>query len=207
MRLFIALWPPAQAVDELTLAAAGARALAPDLRWVPAQQWHLTLAFLGEVADQRRPELTRRLARAAARHPPLRLRFADAGRFGDRVLLMKVAGDREPLRDLAASVTAAAGRAGLAVEDRPYRPHLTLARSSRGADLRPLVAALRSYCGVDWTATHLQLVHSRPGSAPARATEYETVEAWPLTGQARTSPALDRSSGRRLTGGESGTPC
>jgi 2'-5' RNA ligase len=184
MRLFVALWPPAEAVDELSAAVAGVRSLAPDLRWAPSRQWHLTLVFLGEVADPRRPELARRLARAAARHPPLQLRFGDAGRFGDRVLFTKVWGDREPLRRLAASAAAASRRSGLAVGDRPYRPHLTLARSRRGVDLRSLVAALRSYSGTDWTATQLHLVESRLGSAPGRAAEYEPVEAWPLSGSA-----------------------
>jgi 2'-5' RNA ligase len=180
MRLFIALWPPAEIVDELAVAVAEVRPLAPDLRWAPSRQWHLTLVFLGEVADQRRPELARRLARAAARHPPLRLRFTDGGRFGDRVLFTKVSGDREPLRRLAASVAAASRRAGLAVGDRPYRPHLTLARSSHGIDLRPAVGALRPFCGTDWMATQLHLVQSRPGQAPERAAMYETVDAWPL---------------------------
>src|SRR4029453_13035406 len=127
MRLFVALWPPAEAIDELSGGGAGVRSLAPDLRWAPLRQWHLTLTFLGEVADERRPELARRLARAASRYPPLSLRFAEAGRFGHRVLFTKVSGDREALRHLAASTTAASRRAGLAVADRPYRPHLTLA--------------------------------------------------------------------------------
>jgi 2'-5' RNA ligase len=184
MRLFVAVWPPTEVVDELAAVVAGIQPLAPALRWAPSRQWHLTLVFLGEVTDERRPDLARRLARAAARHPPLRLRFTDGGRFGERVLFTKVSGDREPLRRLAASVNAASRRAGLTVIDRPYRPHLTLARSSRGIDLRPLVVALRSYRGTDWTATQLHLVRSRPGQAPQRAAVYETVDAWPLTGRA-----------------------
>jgi 2'-5' RNA ligase len=181
MRLFVALWPPAEVVDELATAVAGIRPLAPELRWAPSRQWHLTLVFLGEVDDQQRPELARRLARVAARHSPLRLRFTDGGRFGDRLLFTRVSGDREQLRRLAASAAAASRRSGLAVGDRPYRPHLTLARSSRGTDLRPLVVALSAYCGTDWTATHLHLVVSRLGQVPKQAAEYETVEAWPLS--------------------------
>ena len=184
MRLFIAVWPPPEAIDELDAALAGVRSLGPDLRWAPSRQWHITLTFLGEVADERRPELGGRLARAAARHPPLRLAFAGGGRFGKRVLFTKVSGDREPLRHLAASTTAAARRAGLAVDDRPHRPHLTLARSRRNVDLRPLVVALGSFRGTDWTATQLRLVQSRLGQGPSRTAVYDTVDAWPLAGRA-----------------------
>jgi RNA 2',3'-cyclic 3'-phosphodiesterase len=184
MRLFIAVWPPPEAVEELGAAVAEVQSLAPELRWAPLRQWHLTLTFLGEVADERRPELARRLARAASRYPPLSLRFAEAGRFGHRVLFTKVSGDREALRHLAASTTAASRRAGLAVADRPYRPHLTLARSRRDVDLRPLVTALGSFCGTDWTTSQLHLVQSRLGKGPSRTAMYETVDVWPLKGRA-----------------------
>lgn len=70
MRLFVAVWPPPGAVDELGRALVDVRAAVPQLRWTIPEQWHVTLAFLGEVADDRRPELERRLARVAARHPP-----------------------------------------------------------------------------------------------------------------------------------------
>jgi len=91
-----------------------------------------------------------------------------------------VEGDREPLRRLAASAGAAARRSGLDVEDRPYRPHLTLARNTGGADLRPLVTALAAYTGIDWTADRLHLVRSRLGQGPGRTAAYDTVAYWPL---------------------------
>src|SRR4051812_28340278 len=48
MRLFIAVWPPA----ELTARVAGLRRPdVPGLRWTSPEQWHVTLRFLGSVAD------------------------------------------------------------------------------------------------------------------------------------------------------------
>ena len=177
----MALWPPQDALAELAETLAAVRPLEPDVRWTRPEQWHLTLVFLGEVAEERLPGLTERLARAARRHPSLRLRFAGGGRFGDRVLWTRVEGDREPLRRLAGSATAAARRAGIGVDDRPYRPHLTLARNPQGADLRPLVAALAPYAGTSWTADRLHLVRSRLGAGPGRTASYDTVAAWPLS--------------------------
>lgn len=152
------------------------------LRWTRPEQWHLTLAFLAEVPGEAVPELERRLARAASRTPTLSLAFAGAGRFGDRVLFTKVTGDRDHLRRLAESVTAAARRTGLPVEDRAYRPHLTLARGRPDVDLRPLVAQLDGYRGPQWQADELHLVRSDLPAASGRTSRYVTLRSWPLNG-------------------------
>lgn len=90
---------------------------------------------------------------------------------------------RDPVDDLctlAASVGAAARRCGIAVDDRPYRPHLTLARGRPGTDLRPLVDALRGYAGTPWTADALHLVRSRLGAGPGGTAAHEVIATWPL---------------------------
>ncbi len=187
MRLFVAIWPSAEAIAELQAAAAGVRARsegpeAATVRWTAPTQWHLTLAFLGEVGEDRLPDLQQRLARAAGRRPAPTLAFAGASRFGDRVLFAKVIGDGGELRHLAGSITAAVRRSGLPVDERPYRAHLTLARGRPGSDLRPLVAALAEFRGRWWTSRHLHLVRSRLGVGPDRASAYETLQSWPLAG-------------------------
>ena len=205
MRAFVALIPPAAALAELDAAVGPLRVAHTDLRWTPVAQWHLTLAFLGEVDERVLPDLTERLARAARRHEPMRLAFGAAGRFGSRVLWIRVGaapaghpGERESpvlagrvphsgrpyggdgLPRLAASVTAAARRSGIAVDGRPYRPHLTLARARDGADLRPLVTALGDVAGSPWSAEALHLVRSRLGAGPGGTAEHELVGTWPL---------------------------
>jgi RNA 2',3'-cyclic 3'-phosphodiesterase len=181
MRVFVAVTPPPEALDELSSATAEMRSARPELRWTRPDQWHLTLAFLGEVDDQARADLSVRLGRAAAGHPPMRLALHGAGRFGNRVLWTRVAGDLVALRGLAVSVRAAARRAGVALEDRPYRPHLTLARGREGTDLRPVVDALAGFAGHTWTADELHLVRSHLGAGPERTPRYEVLTTWTLT--------------------------
>jgi 2'-5' RNA ligase len=182
MRLFVAVSPPPDVLAELRSATAVVRRAHPGLRWTRPAQWHLTLVFLGGVDDDARADLSTRLDRITARHPPMRLALHGAGRFGDRVLWTRVRGDLVPLRELAASVRAAAGRAGIPVEERPYRPHLTLARGRDGTDLRPAVDALAAFAGRTWTASELHLVCSHLGAGPDRTSRYETLSSWPLTG-------------------------
>ena len=182
MRLFVALTPPPEVVDELRSAIAPVRLRAPGLRWTPPEQWHVTLVFLGEVGDDTLVELTRRLRRAAARHRPLPLAFAGGGRFGHRVLWTAVQGDRDGLRALTHSAQAAARRCGLPVEQRRHRPHLTLARAAAETDLRPLVTLLAAWQGLPWVAQQLQLIRSRLGAAPDGTALHEPIGCWTLGG-------------------------
>ncbi|GEL20835.1 RNA 2',3'-cyclic phosphodiesterase [Pseudonocardia asaccharolytica DSM 44247 = NBRC 16224] len=179
--MFVALTPPPEVVGELWAAMAVLRANQPGLRWTTPEQWHLTLVFLGEVEDSARPELIERVGRVATRNPPLTLSFGAGGRFGNRVLWTRVEGETDRLRRLATSARAACRRCGLPVEDRPYRPHLTLART-RGdtEDLRTAVAQLDRFAGRPWTADRLHLVRSLLGAGPGHTARHERIISWPL---------------------------
>jgi RNA 2',3'-cyclic 3'-phosphodiesterase len=169
VRLFAAVVPPAEAVDHLDRAAAPVRAAAAELRWIPTERWHLTLAFYGEVADRDVARVERRGLRATRDGAALDLRFAGGGHFGNRVLWVGVQGDRVALRALAGQ---------LATDGRPYRPHLTLARVREGADLRAPVTMLTPYDGPVWRATEVVLFRSHLGPEPT----HEPIARWPLHG-------------------------
>jgi 2'-5' RNA ligase len=179
MRLFAAVDPPADEVARLT-AALGEPL--PALRYVPTDQWHVTTAFYGEVADDVVPELAERLARAAGRTAPMTLALHGIGTFPKqsaraRVLWAGIDGDVAVLTRLAERCVAAGRRCGLTMEDRPFRPHLTIARARKDpVDLRATVDSLSSYAGHFWPVASLRLVHStlRP------KVHHETLHEWSL---------------------------
>lgn len=177
-RLFVAVTLPSPVTAALDGAVAPLRGRFPGLRWVPPDRWHLTLAFLGEVDGAVVPALEERLARAAARSAPMRLRLGRGGRFDGRVLWVAVTGDLPALRRLAERTGAAARRVGIDVDRRPHRPHLTLARLRRPADLQPAVAALADHAGPEWSASEFGLVRSVLGEQA----QYTTVATYPLGG-------------------------
>jgi 2'-5' RNA ligase len=198
MRLFVAIvLPPAVAAElarwlEPVQAAAG-----PGLRWTSPDSWHITLAFLGEVAEPVLPELCTRLERAARRHPAHDLALRGGGAFPAarlaRAVLAVVAAPpgaagatgparAGPLHALAASVAAGARRAGAPPPDegRRYRPHLTLARPRPPADVRPLVASLAGLDIGPWPAADIRLIRSHLGGSAPGSARYEELAAWPL---------------------------
>ncbi|WP_203979095.1 RNA 2',3'-cyclic phosphodiesterase [Planotetraspora silvatica] len=179
-RLFLALLPPSDALEEVAAAIAPARAEWPGLRWIDPALWHVTLAFLGEVPDRVLPDLHVRLARAASRHPAATLSFAGSGAFPSpahgRVFWAGL-GDGPSLKGLADSLAAGARRAGAMEKDRMrFHPHLTLARSRDGADLWPLVRATSTFSGRPWEAKAVHLMRSHLGPH----VRYEPVEAYSL---------------------------
>ncbi|MFB7475861.1 RNA 2',3'-cyclic phosphodiesterase [Kitasatospora sp. NPDC056184] len=191
MRLFVAVLPPVEALQDLADAVAPVRGLpgADRLRWTAVDAWHLTLAFLGEVPAERVPELEAALAAVAEGHPAHTLRLAGGGRFGDRVLWAGVEGQDWALRRLAEAVhEATAGVVG-ETDAFTFHPHLTLARagSSHGrrraeqraaaGRLAALAQALEGHRGPEWEAAELHLMRSAQEGGAVRHT---SLRSWPL---------------------------
>ena len=180
MRVFAAVVLPDDVVADLD--AVIARHRDDVLAWTLREQWHLTLAFYGQVADERVPNLKARLTRAAKRYPVLSLALDGAGRFDERALWVGCSGDVATLRDIARSAAAAGRRIGAASADDAFRfrAHVTLARARRPVDLRPYVAALDAYRSRSWSVDAVSLVRSHLGAGAERRSRYETLSRHPL---------------------------
>lgn len=125
MRLFIAIELPENIKKEF----ARMRGDIPGARWVAAEQIHLTLAFLGEVEEATGERLTAELSRIHSQ--AFKLRFAGTGCFPDRrrPRVLWVGLEPEPLlTKLVNQVRSAVLACGIPQEERPFSPHITLAR-------------------------------------------------------------------------------
>jgi 2'-5' RNA ligase len=139
------------------------------LNWVPAENWHVTVAFLGEVQSRSLARLDAAVAPAAAACPPLSLTLSALEWFPSplkpRLLTLRVDAD-EALLTLQSDVVAALRREGFHTENRPFRPHLTLARL-RGSQKRFNPPALPPIPTFDFEPRELLLFESvRAGRAP-----------------------------------------
>jgi 2'-5' RNA ligase len=133
--MFVAVVPPSSALEHLEEFLSPRREADPGLRWTVPDQWHLTLAFMANVADRHLDDLSDRLARAATRRAPFDVTLAGGGAFPNparaKVLFTGVESDGPELGRLATGARAAATKAGAAVEGGRFHPHVTLARSGR----------------------------------------------------------------------------
>ncbi|MGC0421943.1 RNA 2',3'-cyclic phosphodiesterase [Embleya sp. AB8] len=184
VRLFVAIAPPDAAKDELARAVRPVALAHPRLRWNRIEDWHITLAFLGEVAVDVVETLRAPLAEVAGSVAPIGLALRGAGEFDRRVLWSDVTGDLAALHTLAGAVRRAVVEGGIPFEDRPLRAHLTLARARRDTPdgIVGAAAELADFVGTPWSAARLHLVGSNLGRGPGPI-HYRDVDAWPLTGR------------------------
>ena len=179
MRLFAALEVP-EAICA-TLAAATRDLRADDrVRWTAPEGWHLTVAFIGET-DLRDDAFAALAEVAAAAGGAIHLRLGAATRRGDRLLWLDV--DDEPagaVQRLGAHAQDALAAAGVPVDRKAARGHLTLARGrgGRGRITPALAAAVLRVTG-EWDATDLVLLSSHQ-AGPRTPNRYEVEGSWAL---------------------------
>ena len=124
MRLFLGLpIPPelAQALTRLTRAIE-----LPKGRWIGPENIHLTLVFLGEVDGPTLPRIEHELSEL--HFAPFQLKLTGLNAFPRGGVLFAEVEPARPLLHLQAKVAAGMARCGFDQEDRPYQPHITLAR-------------------------------------------------------------------------------
>lgn len=167
----MAVDPSPEAVDHLGAVVAGlraSRANAPgrSTRLTRRENWHITVAFLGDVPAKRVPVASAVMHEVAASATPLELCVAGSGTFGSRrdpILWTGIGGEVDALRRLARLLQRSLRRARLPVDERPPRPHLTIARPGArlpAEDVAADVATLADYVGPMWTAAAVHLLLS-----------------------------------------------
>jgi 2'-5' RNA ligase len=155
-------------------------------RWVRVEGLHLTLCFLGATPDERQPALAEALAAAAAGVAPFRIVLSGGGAFPDqhrpRVLWIGISQGAPQLADLVRRMDTSLVPLGWPPEDRPFAPHMTIARTDGvpGADERARrLAEIAEGVSLAWQADRIVLYRSLLGHGPAR---YEALSTADLAG-------------------------
>jgi 2'-5' RNA ligase len=133
IRLFVALDLPWELRERLSMLAHGLH----GVRWVPPENYHLTLRFIGETPAHRAEEID--LALSALRTRGFTLTFSGVGLFekGGRPNALWVGVERNPSLDhLRGKIETALQRIGLEPERRRFAPHVTLARFDNVPDAK-----------------------------------------------------------------------
>lgn len=181
LRLFTAVIPPLDVVEELDAFLAPRRDAEARLRWTRPESWHLTTAFMGDVGESHLDRLTENLAAVAARTPAFDLQLSRGGAFPwpkeTKHLWLGVSMGSEELVGLAARCRTAASTAGIVVDGTRFTPHLTLARANRPIDSTRLITVLDAADLPPFGVRELALVASHLHD---RANRYEVLETFEL---------------------------
>jgi 2'-5' RNA ligase len=186
MRMFVAVLPPVDALEDLADFLTPRHEAEAGFRWTVPEQWHITLAFLADVADRHLDDLEERLQRAAARRTPFPVTLCGGGAFPGpsraKVIYVGVRTEGEELTRLATGARAAAARAGAEPEGGRFRAHVTLARTRQPVEATRWLRILDTYRGPQWRAEDVALVASHLGEGPRRRPRYEVVQTFPIGG-------------------------
>jgi RNA 2',3'-cyclic 3'-phosphodiesterase len=179
-RVFVAVPLGKAAADAVTAIVDAVRAQAlpdgaRDVRWVRLDGLHLTLRFVGPASEARIETLGRIVREAAGATSPIRATLAGAGTFPPggrpRTLWIGVREGVTELDALARHLSDALVAEGWPADARPFRPHLTLARSD-GIAVGPLVASRLAEAiadrPIECPLDRLVLFESVTGGGPAR---------------------------------------
>lgn len=155
MRLFLALWPDAAVRQRLT-AASSAWPWPPQAAPVPPERLHLTLHYLGERGDEAESALRQRLPPLPA---PFELEFGRAALWPQGIAVLQPLAVPPGLAALRAALARTLQAIGERIDERPFRPHVTLARHAQSAAL-PADSPPWT-----WPVNGYALVHSVSGPA------------------------------------------
>lgn len=169
LRLFFALWPDDAVCNALAAAARPLLEACPGRR-IPSRNYHLTLAFLGGVAEDQLDAI--RAAAATVRADTFDLCLDVHGHWrGPKVAWLGCSNPPVTARTLAGALWAALQPLGFQPDPRPFRPHLTVLRGCTACDWPGPVTP------VDWPVRDFALVRSETLPEGPR---YTVIGRWPL---------------------------
>jgi len=186
MRLFVALEIPSTVREHLAELVNSLRAVSPRTRWVRPENLHVTLKFIGEVPEAKLASIRTALAQVRSDRP-VTLDFGGLGFFPNerhpRVFWAGIEASPN-LKTLAADIEKATETLSIAREQRPFSPHLTLARFEPPRLPDNLRVAIQQNVGREFGSLRTHQFHLIESKLKPSGAEYTTVESFSFAAEA-----------------------
>jgi RNA 2',3'-cyclic 3'-phosphodiesterase len=180
MRLFVALEIPSTVRENLAELLKTLRAVSPQTRWVRPENLHVTLKFIGEVPEAKLSAIQNSLMGVRSDRP-VTLDFQRLGFFPNekhpRVFWAGIETSAD-LKTLAADIESAMEKLGIPREQRPFSPHLTLARFEPRRLPEKLRTAIQENAARDFGSLRTSQFHLIESNLKPSGAEYTTVESF-----------------------------
>ncbi len=182
MRLFVALEIPSDVRENLAALLKSLRAVSPQTRWARPENLHVTLKFIGEMPETKLAGIRNALAGVRS-DQSVALDFRGLGFFPNekhpRVFWAGIEASPN-LKTLAAEIDGATEKLGIPREQRPFSPHLTLARFEPARLQETLRASIQENVGREFGSLRTGQFHLIESKLKPSGAEYTTVESFPF---------------------------
>jgi 2'-5' RNA ligase len=180
VRLFVALEIPSVVREDFGGLLKSLRAVSPQTRWVRPEKLHVTLKFIGEAPELKLAGIRSALAGVHSDQPVI-LDFRGLGFFPNekhpRVFWAGIEASPN-LKTLAADIDHATEQLGIAREQRPFSPHLTLARFEPPGLAEKLRAAIQENAAREFGSLRTSQFHLIESKLKSSGAEYTTLESF-----------------------------
>ncbi|MCE5200123.1 MAG: RNA 2',3'-cyclic phosphodiesterase [Armatimonadota bacterium] len=148
IRTFVAVLIDEELRQNIAEVQSRVKKLAPDVKWVAPENFHVTLKFLGDVEEDALSQVFTAVEEAARRCSPFDLSMSGLGAFPNpsraRVVWAGISDGRDKVSDLASKVDESLSKLGFGKEDKPFKAHITIGRVKDSRNLGRLAEAIQN---------------------------------------------------------------
>lgn len=183
LRCFIAIEIPEVIKREMSAITDILRTTGADVKWISAENMHLTLKFLGKTRESVIARIAEALGKKMSSYSPFYITISHVGCFPDRrrprILWIGV-DQTEVMKKLHSDIEREMEQFGFTAENRAFHAHITIGRIRSQRRVRPVIRKLDEYashnCGT-YEVRNISLIKSELNPAGPR---YETLAEIPL---------------------------
>lgn len=187
MRVFAALILSVESVADLDSALAPERPKLPQMQWTAPDDWHVPLAYFGNISRVDFDRLETAMAGVGDTWPPLEVRVKGIGAYAEphqaTALWAKVHEPSDLLDPLSSAVTGSVKGFGWMLDRRVFRPQVIIGRSQEPVDAGRVLSSVGDYEGPAWTFDTMTTLFPRPKDDGA--VEMDIVGMYRLRGPTR----------------------
>jgi len=184
IRAFLALEFPPSIREKIAGYIKSLQNVSPKTRWVDPRQAHLTLKFFGSLEQEALDRIAAALAPLCSNRAPINLTLNGAGGFPKlfrpRVIWVGLGAEKEHLKGLQQAVEETLSPLGVARENRPFQPHLTLGRNKISEANEPLYHLLRNWAEPESEPFRVEEVILFQSELKPGGPVYTKLKAFPL---------------------------
>jgi RNA 2',3'-cyclic 3'-phosphodiesterase len=183
IRCFVAINLDERLKRDLYHATEELRDMQCDVKWIPMENVHITLKFLGDTPEEFIPKIGERLAAVSGTHTPFSMKLHGAGVFPDRrrprVVWIDIL-DSDELTKLQKKVEESLVFIGFKEDNRPFTPHLTIGRVRSPKGNASLVRMVETLKENDFGIIKVEKISLMKSDLKPSAAQYTSVAEYYL---------------------------